>query len=241
MLAENNLRDVLARPDLERLDKLLLCLSVAADTPKEVRSIKAMAAAHGLRAVRTWNVSTYLSRSSGKASRVENGWILTAIGRKHIATLGLAVSAVVSHASTALRKHTATIKNQETKNFVDEAISCFEANQYRAAVVLSWVGAVSLLYDHVVTHALSGFNTEATRRNPKHRLANTRDDLARLKETDFLDYLEGGSVIGKSVRKELGVCLDLRNGCGHPNSLKIAEARVASHIETLVLNVYTKF
>jgi hypothetical protein len=166
---------------------------------------------------------------------------LTAIGRKHIVALGLAVSAVVSHSSAALRKHTATIKNQETKNFVDEAISCFEAHQYRAAVVLSWVGAVSLLYDHVVMHALSGFNTEATRRNPKHRPANTRDDLARLKETDFLDCLEGCSVIGKSVRKELGVCLDLRNGCGHPNSLKIAEARVASHIETLVLNVYTKF
>ena len=61
------------------------------------------------------------------------------------------------------------------------------------------------------------------------------------READFLDCLEGASIIGKSVRKELGVCLDLRNGCGHPNGLKIGETRVAAHIESLILNVYARF
>ena len=67
------------------------------------------------------------------------------------------------------------------------------------------------------------------------------DDLARMRESEFLDVAEGCSVIGKSVRKELNGCLDLRNGCGHPNTLRIAEARVTAHIEVLILNVYAKF
>ena len=45
-------------------------------------------------------------------------------------------------------------------------------------------------------------------------------------------------MIGKNVKDELESCLKLRNACGHPNSLKIGEHRVASHIESLILNVY---
>jgi hypothetical protein len=123
---------------------------------------------------------------------------------------------------------------------VSEAIGCLEARLLRAAVVLSWVGAVSQLYEHVVKAFLPLFNTEATRRDSKWRPAATPDDLVRMKEFDFLNVLEAISVIGKNVKQELQQCLALRNACGHPNSLSLGEARVASHIETLILNVYTK-
>jgi hypothetical protein len=62
-----------------------------------------------------------------------------------------------------------------------------------------------------------------------------------MQESDFLDILDKISVIGKSVKLELGVCLTLRNGCGHPNSLKIADHRVAAHIESLILNIFSRF
>lgn len=100
---------------------------------------------------------------------------------------------------------------------------------------------MSVLYDHVVANHLSAFNMEATRRDAKWRTARTADDLAHMKEHDFLQVLEFISVIGKSVKGELESCLKLRNGCGHPNSLQIAENRVAGHIETLVLNVFSVF
>ena len=60
-------------------------------------------------------------------------------------------------------------------------------------------------------------------------------------EYDFLQILENRSIIGKSVKAELEGCLKLRNGCGHPNSLHVAEHRVSSHIEILALNVFAKF
>jgi hypothetical protein len=62
-----------------------------------------------------------------------------------------------------------------------------------------------------------------------------------MKEHEFLQILNAISAIGKSVKDELEGCLKLRNGCGHPNSLQIGEARVSAHIETLMLNVFSVF
>jgi len=44
-----------------------------------------------------------------------------------------------------------------------------------------------------------------------------------MKESDFLDRLQAISVIGKSVKQELAKRLELRNSCGHPNTLTIGE------------------
>jgi hypothetical protein len=124
---------------------------------------------------------------------------------------------------------------------VEQAISAFEHKLYRAAVVLSWVGAVSLLYAHVVANELAAFNTEAKKRNAKWKTAKTRDDLTLMGERDFLQILQAISVIGKNVKQELEHRLDLRNGCGHPNSLVVAESMVSAHLEALTLNVFAKF
>ena len=140
-----------------------------------------------------------------------------------------------------LRNHLTTIQNTDAVRFVEEAISCLENKLYRATVILSWVGAVSLLYDYVVQNRLSDFNAEATRRDNKWRPARNADDLARMKEYDFLEMLEALSIVGKNVKQELRNCLQLRNACGHPNSLAVSQNRTAAHLETLILNVFSKF
>ena len=111
----------------------------------------------------------------------------------------------------------------------------------RAAVVLSWIGAVSVLQRYIVDHKLNDFNTEAVRRNSKWKEAKTTDDLGLMKEVTFLDILQAISILGKNVKQELLKGLTLRNGCGHPNSLKLAEHKVSAHIEDLILNVYSQF
>jgi hypothetical protein len=62
-----------------------------------------------------------------------------------------------------------------------------------------------------------------------------------MKESEFLNVIEAISVIGKSVKQELLKRLELRNGCGHPNSLSIGEHTVSAHIEALILNVFSRF
>jgi hypothetical protein len=142
---------------------------------------------------------------------------------------------------STLRQSLSKIASQYSRDFIEEAIGCAEAKFYRAAIILNWVGAIRMLQEHVVANHLAPFNTEAARRDSKWRPAKTTDDLSRMKEHEFLQILEGMSIIGKSVKAELEGCLTLRNSCGHPSSLQVSENRTAAHIETLVLNVFSMF
>ena len=141
----------------------------------------------------------------------------------------------------SLRAHLQKRTSKDTRAFVEEAVSCFERKLYRSAVVLTWIGAISVIYEHVVANKLAEFNAEALKRDAKWRPAKNADGLGRIGEFDFLQICQALGVIGKNVREELEVCLKLRNGCGHPNSLKVAESRVAAHIETLMQNVFEVF
>ena len=140
-----------------------------------------------------------------------------------------------------LRHHLRSIRDDATRRFVEEAIRCIENELHRSAVVLSWVGAVSILQNHVVANHLDDFNAEASRQRRKWQEAKTVDDLARMHEIAFLDVLESSSIMGKAARQELGKCLSLRNSCSHPNSLEIGHASVAAHVEILLLNVFAKY
>ncbi len=242
MIPENALKDLLSKQEYSRAEKLFFCLAVHDCTPKSTSEIKVLAKKNGLRVADNWNISTILGRKVGFAIRTESGWELTTDGKNLVSDLaGHLSSSPVTIVASGLRSHLAHLSDDQTKHFVEEAIACFEMKRLRAAVVLSWVGAVSLLYEYVIKNKLSEFNTEAVRRFPKWKVAKDYDGLAHMKESNFLEILEGISLIGKSTKQELEGCLRFRNGCGHPNSLKIGEHRAAGHIEALILNVFSKF
>jgi len=187
--------------------------------------------------------SAHLSSAEDKVFKTPEGWELTEKGRAHIAALS-GISLAASPAATeaqALRAFLPTLKSIEIRAFLTEAIVCAEQSLFRAAVVLSWVGAMALLYDEVVAKHLVAFNAEATRRDARWKQAKTADDLGRMKEFVFLEVAESLSIFGKNVKQELETCLKLRNGCGHPNSLKIGPHKVAAHLETLANNVYAVY
>ena len=221
---------------------MLLVLAYEPDKPQKTAEVINRAVFYGLRTVRRWNVSAILTKAVGYAVKVNDGWKLTREGENYLVEAGyLQPGEVPIVVINDLREVLTKMKYQSTVDFVSEAIECFERQLYRASVVLSWIGAVSLLYEEVVNNYLDAFNTEAIRRDAKWRVANNADDIARMKEHGFLDIIESLSIIGKNVKQELQVCLMLRNGCGHPNSLKIGKQKVAAHLEILMLNVFSKF
>ena len=242
MLEAKALKELLHNQEFIRLDKLLFCLAVEADKPKSVKNIRDLATEAGLNAVMKWNVSSILSGSKGLAIRTPNGWELSPQGRTQVSKLaGSLVLSPATHVAASLRKHLMSISNPEVEAFLTEAIGCYEHDFHRAAVVLSWVGAVSLLQEFIIQNHLQQFNAEAKRRNPKWKDAKNRDGLSRMKEYDFLQILESISVIGKGVKQELEKRLQLRNSCGHPDTLKIGQNAVAAHIEVLILNVFSQY
>lgn len=242
MLPPDSLKNLLAKTEYSRSEKLLLCLAVEPLAPIGTKGVRERAVGAGLRAAGKWNISQILTSLRGLAVRTDEGWELTDDGVARAAELaGPAMVRRSRKVAAGLRHSLTTLKDENVRTFVEEAIECLEAGLYRAAVVLSWVGALSLLQEHVVAGRLSDFNAEALRRDAKWRTAKTTDDLSRMKEADFLHVLESISVLGKSVKQELEGCLKFRNGCGHPNSLKVGDARAAAHVESLLLNVFSKF
>jgi hypothetical protein len=247
LLSDSDLIETLHKRRLPRLDSLLLILCVKAATPKEVIEIKKIGRQAGITEIQKWNVSDVLSHSKGFAIRLPEGWAITTAGKEYVSKLDVfpqKKSKKVIHVASTLRDTLKKISNPDTVAFLDEAISTFEAGSYRSAVVLSWVGAASLLQDQILQHHLSAFNAEATRKDARWRDAKVKDDLSRMKESDFLDIIGAPpiSLIGKNVKEELkNQCLQLRNACGHPNSFKLGENRVAAHLEVLILNIFAKF
>lgn len=241
MLKSHDLKDWLHK-DLERLDKLLLILATQ-DAPIAVSKVVEIAVAAGFRDPKNkkWNVSAILGASKGRAIRT-TGWELTEEGKMHLRNLGVAsISPAAMQVAVDLRAHLAKLTDDQTRDFVEEAIRCQEAQLYRSAIVMSWLGAMDILQKHVHANTLAAFNAEAFRVNPKWKPAVAQDDIGKMSESDFLDRIETLSIIGKNVKAQLKVCLDLRNGCGHPNSLKVAVNKSAAHIETLLQNIFEKF
>ncbi|MEM5492778.1 hypothetical protein [Hoeflea sp. AS16] len=242
MLKSDELKDWLHR-DLSRLDKLLLVLA-ASKSPLSVAQIKQIAASAGFHDPKRkhWNISGALGASKGRAIRTTAGWELTDAGKLHLRNLGVAkISPAAMQVAVDLRAHLSKLTDDETRDFVEEAIRCHEAELYRSAIVMSWLGAMDVLHKHVHTHYLAAFNAEAKRVNGKWKTAITPDDLGRMGEAEFLDRLAAISVIGKNAKEELQKALGLRNGCGHPNTLKVGANKSAAHIETLLQNVFEKF
>jgi hypothetical protein len=242
LLADGELKRWLHR-DFTQTDKLLLVLATF-DRPCDVHDIRKRAFDAGLKFPKAWNPSARLAeaRKSGFATGTPIGWEITDSGKQHLRNLGITeVNAASVRVATDLRLELAKIKNTTTHAFAEEAVKCYEGELYRSAIVMSWLSAVDVLYHVVYTKHLAEFNNEALRIDPKWKAAKSTDDFARMKEADFLDRLVGISLIGKNVKTELKQCLDRRNGCGHPNSLKIGPNTVTHHLEILLLNVFQPF
>ena len=244
----------LPRDELKRLvhtrgasatDQLLLILLADDATPKPPKVLKAIGKAIGLGAIANWNISTMLHRARPLSINVPGGWEITAAGLEHLTKRGLIGAVHIAQPATDLRSLLPNITNQRTRDFVEETILCYEAGAHRASTVLSWIGAISLLYEHVFNAKLTEFNAEIARRTAnqkqKSKLVAAIDDFAEIKEETFLDLLQAISIIGKSVKDELKARLKLRNGCGHPNSLQIGQNMAAAHLEALIKNVFAVF
>lgn len=243
MLTLEQLKQAVHKKGLTKTDTVLLCVAAAGGKSASTAAVRKIAVSAGVKGSNKINVSAHLSAAEDKVFKSPEGWELTEAGRLHVATLAASSISVSPAANEAqeLRKLLPKLANEDARAFLSEAIVCAEQSLFRAAVVLSWVGALAILHDEIISKHLAAFNAEAVRRDGKWKAAKNADDLGKMKEASFLEIIDHLSIIGKNVRQELESCLRLRNSCGHPNSLKIGANRVAAHLETLALNIFAIF
>lgn len=243
MLTLEQLKQAVHKKKISKTDAALLCVAAAGAKAAPTHVVRQLAVESGVKGAKTINFNAHLNSAEDKVFKAPGGWELTDSGRKYVAGLAaeeIAASPAATEART-LRALLPNLKNEDARAFLDEAIVCAEQSLFRAAVVLSWVGAMALLHDRVVSKHLAAFNVEAAKRIPGWKPAKTTDDLGSMREATFLEIGPSISLFGKNVKQELEGCLKTRNSCGHPNSLKIGPNKVAAHLEILALNVYAVF
>lgn len=243
MLTLDQLKQAVHRRKITKTDATLLCVAAAGAKAASTNTVRQLAVESGVKGAKSINLTAHLNSAEDKVFKAPQGWELTDAGRKYVAALAaeeMSASPAAAEAQS-LRVLLPKLKNEDARAFVTEAIVCAEQSLFRAAVVLSWVGAMALLHDRVVAKHLAAFSAEASKRDQKWKPAKTADDLGRIKEATFLEIAAAIQLIGKNVKQELDTCLKLRNACGHPNALKIGTNKVAAHLEMLALNVYAVF
>jgi hypothetical protein len=235
------IRESLARRDVSKTDKYLLIVAMH-DGPMKSNDIRAVARQNGWRDGANSIPGDFLKHTRS-AIYLPNGWTVTEACKNLLVGRGLMTPAgVLTPVTEALERYLTDVHDPEKVRFVEEAIQCVKNKAYRSAIVLTWVGAVYLLYQHVLQKQLTEFNQEGRRRFQKWKDVANVDDLATaMSESEFLNMLQHIGALTKAEQKELQSCLDRRNTAGHPNSASFEEVTVGAHIHELISKVYSKY
>ena len=210
------------------------------------KGIKAKAVELGVKEIQKWNLSMILKRAEGKVASIKGKWKLLGPGQARVSELGFSdKESRIVNVAKSLRSYLNSLKHGSARyQYVEEAISGFEAQLYRSAIVFSWVGGFEILKQFIFDKKKSEFENAYNSRHSKNsKLFSLKsiDSFERIKEREVIEISENIGLFGKSVKDEIIECLNRRNRAGHPNKSLNSENIAAAHIETLLNQVFTKF
>lgn len=154
----------------------------------------------------------------------------------------LGAETVTAQTSANLRGLEQKLPAGANKEFLKEAIDCFEVGANRAAIVMTWILAMDHLFAHILKYKQTEFNTALSKdKGVKIDVVIQRDDFTEIKETKFIELCRAAGIISNDVRKILDQKLGTRNSCAHPSGVIVNKSKVIDFIEDLVDNVILKF
>lgn len=156
----------------------------------------------------------------------------------------LGAETITAQTSATLRGLEHKVPIGVNKDFLKEAVDCFEAGANRATILMVWNLAMDHLFAYILAHNLSAFNTvlaQNTDKSIKVKVVSRRDDFTEMKETKFIEFCRSAGIITNDVRKILDQKLGTRNSCAHPSGISINKSKVIDFVEDLVDNVVLKY
>lgn len=156
----------------------------------------------------------------------------------------LGAEKVTAQTSATLRGLEHKLPEGTHKEFLKEAIDCFEAGANRATIVMVWILAMDHLFAHILVHKLAAFNAalaQNTDRSVKVKVIAQRDDFSEMKESKFIELCRTAKIISNDVRKILDQKLETRNTSAHPSGVTFNKSKVIDFVEDLVDNVVLKY
>src|SRR5437588_7102838 len=139
------------------------------------------------------------------------------------------------------------IPDRAERDFLSEALTCFQNSAFRAAIVMTWNLTFFHLCHYVLKHKLAEFNAEYPKRYPGlHKKAKAPtiaiyDDFASdLKESEVVEICRSANIITKEQFNALDRQIGRRNSAAHPSTTVITVLQAEEFIHDLVTNVVVK-
>ncbi|TWW02228.1 hypothetical protein FEF09_03495 [Chitinophaga pinensis] len=129
------------------------------------------------------------------------------------------------------------LTNDSEKSFLIDAIKSFEAEAFRAAIVMIWLLTLDHIYEFILNNKLTDFNTElakVTDKRVKVTIISNKDDFGDIPEGKFIELCRSARIISNDVRKILDEKLGIRNSAAHPSNIVIGKSKALAVIEDLV-------
>jgi hypothetical protein len=151
---------------------------------------------------------------------------------------------IQKHAITVAKLLTdlpAKIPDLAERAFLNEAISCYRVEAFRATTVMVW----NLAFDHLVRWIignavrLKDFNAAICKRYPAKGKIQIKSliDFEEFKESEIIEICGSASLIPKNGIDILREKLKRRNAAAHPSSIIITQTQVDDTITDLINNI----
>lgn len=175
----------------------------------------------------------------GKYIKTRNGYVLERGYSKSLQGSYLG-RPTAKNLSVALRGTLSAIGDPAVKSYLNEAVSCFEQNLLRSAVIMTWCVAYGIFRAWVFRNHLSSINAEMGTWKKSFQISKL-DDFQDLTEAVVLDTARKVNAITKEQHKTLKQLLDQRNSYAHPTTKAITPSMVEAYIETVLKEVVPNF
>jgi hypothetical protein len=126
--------------------------------------------------------------------------------------------------------------------FLEEAIRCFRAQAFRAAIVMTWNLAYDHLCEYILKKHLTSFQAQwvitypSHKKNPVVSKINKREDFEDLKESELIQVSKSASILSNDLFKIYNEKLGKRNTAAHPSLVEILPHTAEEFILDLVTN-----
>lgn len=123
--------------------------------------------------------------------------------------------------SSILDSYLLKIKDNEEKEFAQDAISCLSIKKRKPAIIMGWVLVMYNLYKKIEKVGFGKFNDVYTQRfgkeNSSFKRAKKLDDFEYFPDQEVIFCGEDLGILDRNERRVLiDDCLKLRNMCSHP-------------------------
>lgn len=144
------------------------------------------------------------------------------------------------HVSISLRAALPGIADVNVREYLGEAIACFESGLHRSAIVMTWCVVYGLFRAWIFKNHLTQLNAAMAGWKVPFKLSKL-DDFQDLLEGNVIELAKKIGVITREQQKTLKHLLDQRNSYAHPSAKPITPSIAEAYIDTVLSEVIPKF